>query len=66
MPTGRKTTYGRIVCDYRLQKEDPNRVQLTVGGISVEYPFDVSTSTADLVTAKLLMSFVVSTEGAKF
>eukprot|EP00957_Ditylum_brightwellii_P112989 8615853-Ditylum_brightwellii.AAC.1 len=32
VPKGRKSIYGRIVCDYRPQKQDPNRVRLTVGG----------------------------------
>eukprot|EP00957_Ditylum_brightwellii_P069291 5260180-Ditylum_brightwellii.AAC.1 len=36
------------------QKEDPNHVRLTVGGNRVEYPFDVSTPTADLNGAKFL------------
>eukprot|EP00957_Ditylum_brightwellii_P206366 15348049-Ditylum_brightwellii.AAC.2 len=64
MPAGRKAMYGRIVCNYRPQKEDPNCVRLTIGGDQVEYPFDVSTPTADLVTAKRLMNSVISTEGA--
>lgn len=38
MPTGRKCTYGRIVVDYRPQKEYPNRARLTVGGDRIEYP----------------------------
>ena len=66
VPQGRKATYGRIVVDYRPQKADPNRTRLTVGGNRVEYPHDVSTPTADMVTAKLLFNSVISTEGAKF
>eukprot|EP00957_Ditylum_brightwellii_P197990 15084131-Ditylum_brightwellii.AAC.2 len=66
MPAGRRVTYSQIVCDYRRQKADPNRVRLMVGGDCVEYPFEVSTPTTDLVTAKLLMNSVTSTEGAKF
>eukprot|EP00957_Ditylum_brightwellii_P183560 13982148-Ditylum_brightwellii.AAC.1 len=66
MPAGRRATYGRIVCNYRPQKADLNRVRLTVGGDCVEHPFEVSKPTADFVTAKLLMNFVISTEGAKF
>jgi hypothetical protein len=66
VPKGRKVTYGRIVVDYRPQKADPNRTRLTVGGDRVEYPYDVSTPTADLVTAKLLFNSVISTDGAKF
>eukprot|EP00957_Ditylum_brightwellii_P145575 11084293-Ditylum_brightwellii.AAC.1 len=50
--------------NYMLQKANPNRTRLTVGGDCVGYPFDVSTPTADLVTAKILMNSVISTEGA--
>lgn len=32
----------------------------------VDYPFDVSTPTADLITSKLLFNSVISTEGAEF
>ena len=66
VPQGRKATYDRLAVDYRPQKADPNKTGLTVGGDRVEYPHDVSTPTADMVTAKLLFNSVISTEGAKF
>eukprot|EP00957_Ditylum_brightwellii_P183661 13989633-Ditylum_brightwellii.AAC.1 len=31
IPKRRRATYGRIVCDYHPQKQDPNKVRLTVG-----------------------------------
>ena len=37
IPAGKKITYGRIVVDYRSQKEDPNRVRTTAGGNLIEY-----------------------------
>jgi len=37
-----------------------------VGGDRIDYPFEVSTPTADLTTAKLLFNSVISTPGAKF
>ena len=55
-----------MVCDYRPQKDEPNRLRLTVGGNMVHYPFDVSTPTAALETVKLLWNSVVSTPGARF
>jgi hypothetical protein len=66
VPKGRKVTYGRIVVDYRPHKADPNRARLTVGGDRIEYPYDVSTPTADLITSKLLFNSVISTEGSRF
>ena len=59
-------TYARIVADYRLQKEDPNMIQITLGGNLVNYPCDVGTRTADLLTVKLLINSVISTPGANF
>jgi hypothetical protein len=38
----------------------------TVGGNKVNYPFDVSTKTADLTTAKLLINSIISTPNAQF
>ena len=59
-------TYARIVCSYRPEKTDPNRVWLTVGGNKINYPGDCGTPTTDLLTVKLLLNSVISTPGAKF
>ena len=53
-------TYGRVVVDYRPQKEDPNRTRLTVGGDRIKYPGNVSTPTAALTTAKLVINSTIS------
>ena len=67
IPKDRTITYGRIVIDYRPQKEDPNRVRITAGGnLITDYPGDVTTRTADLTTSKILWNSVISTEGAQF
>ena len=59
-------TYARIVTNYRPEKTDPNRIRITVGGNQINYPGDCGTPTADLLTVKLLLNSVISTEGAKF
>ena len=60
-------TYGRIVIDYRPQKDDPNRVRITAGGNLIQdYPGEVTTRTADLTTAKIMWNSIISTEGARF
>ena len=59
-------TYGRIVVSYRPQKLEKHRSRLTVGGDRINYPFAVSTPTADLSTIKILWNSVLSTPGAKF
>jgi hypothetical protein len=66
VPTGRKATYARFVVDIRPQKDEPNRVRLTVGGNLIEYLGNVSTPTADMTTAKLVINSVLSTIGATY
>ena len=66
IPKDRKVTYGRLVVDYREQKEDPNRVRLTAGGNLIWYPGKTTTKTADLTTSKVLWNSELSTALAKF
>ncbi|MCP4749222.1 MAG: hypothetical protein GY874_24265, partial [Desulfobacteraceae bacterium] len=62
----RVVTYAQIVVNFRPQKEDPNRVQITAGGNLIQYPGELTTQTADLTTSKILWNSVISTEGARF
>ena len=57
-------TYGRVVVDYRPQKEDPHRTRLTVGGDRIKYPGNVSTPTTALTTTKLVINSTISTPRA--
>eukprot|EP00804_Cyclotella_cryptica_P022272 CCRYP_018126-RA/>CCRYP_018126-RA protein AED:0.26 eAED:0.24 QI:0/0/0/1/0/0.33/3/0/620 len=66
IPRDRTVTYARIVVDYRPQKDDPNRVRITVGGNLINYPGELTTRTADLTTAKILWNSTISTPGARF
>ena len=66
IPKDRRITYLRVVSAMRPEKEKPYRIRWTVGGDKIDYPYDVSTKTADLTTAKLLINSVVSTPNAKF
>lgn len=65
IPKDRTVTHARIVADHRPQKEDPNRIRVTVGGNLTNFPGDVSTHTADLTTTKLLWNSVLSTPNAR-
>eukprot|EP00804_Cyclotella_cryptica_P030315 CCRYP_011859-RA/>CCRYP_011859-RA protein AED:0.28 eAED:0.28 QI:0/0/0/1/1/1/2/0/557 len=64
IPSDRTITYAHVVVDYRLQKEDPNCVCITVGGNLIDYPGELTTRTADLVTSKILWNSVISTPNA--
>ena len=66
LPPGRKATYVRIVVDIRPQKAEPHRVRYTVGGNLIEYSGNVSTPTADITTAKLVINSVLSTPAATY
>ena len=68
IPPDRKVTYLRVsvVSAPRPEKANPHLVRWTVGGDKIDYPFDVSTKTADLTTAKLLINSVLSAAGAMF
>ena len=59
-------TYGRVVVDYRPQKEDPNCTRLTVGGNQIKYPGNVSTPTAAITTANLAINSTISTLRAHY
>ena len=45
---------------------EPHRAWLTVDGNCIYYPWDVSTSTADLTNSKLLFNSIISTPQAQF
>jgi hypothetical protein len=66
IPKDRTITYARVVVDYRPQKANPNRVRITVGGNLIDYPGELTTNTADLVTSKILWNSVLSTPDAKY
>jgi hypothetical protein len=66
IPKDRTVTYARVVVDYRPQKQDPNRVRITVGGNLIDYPGELTTRTADLVTSKILWNSIVSTPDARY
>ena len=66
IPADRTVTYARVVVDFRPQKADPNRVRITVGGNLIDYPGEVTTRTADMVTSKILWNSVLSTPDAKY
>jgi hypothetical protein len=52
IPADRTITYARIVIDHQLQKDNPNRVRITVGGNLINYPFEQTTRTTDMVSSK--------------
>ena len=66
IPKGKSVTYERIVVDYRPQKKDPNRVRIKAGGNLINYPFELTTRTADITTSKCLWNSTISTPDARY
>ena len=66
IPDGRTATYCKFVCNKRPQKDEENRTRLTAGGNLINYPGDVSTPTADMTTAKILLNSTISDPTAKW
>jgi hypothetical protein len=62
----RDITYARIVCNERPKKKDPDRTRIIMGGNQINYPGNCGTPTADLLTVKLLLNSIISTQYAKF
>ena len=57
-------TYGRIVVNYRPNKEEKERSRFTAGGNLINYPYETSAPTAGITTIKLHLNSVLSTPGA--
>ena len=54
------------MAEIRPQKSETHRNRLTVGGGLINFPGDVTTPQADLITAKLIFNSVLSTKKLKF
>jgi hypothetical protein len=65
IPKDRIITYGKLVCDFKPNKNEKHRLRLTVGGDILDYSGDTATSTADITTFKILINSTFSTQEAK-
>ena len=54
IPPNKTVTYARITADYREEKADPYRIRITVGGNLIKYLGPTTSTTADIITSKLL------------
>jgi hypothetical protein len=65
-PKDGKITYAQVVIDHRPQKDDPNRVHITIGANFNDYTYEIMTQTANLVSSKTMWDSVINTPNAKF
>ena len=66
VPPNKKVTYGKKEVSIRPNKTETHRVRLTVGGDKLHFDGDTATQCASIVTAKILINSVISTEGARY
>ena len=63
----RLNCYLRAHCSgAQTTKMDLNRVQITVVGNLIDYPFELTTRTADLTTSRVMWNSVISTPGENY
>jgi hypothetical protein len=66
IPKDRTITYVCFVIDNWPQKDDPNCVYITVGRNLMDYPYELTTWTADTVPSKIMWNSIISMPNAKF
>ena len=59
-------SYGRIIVDYRPQKEEPHRTILTGGGNLIVYSGNLITPPVYITTAKLIINSTIYTPGTRY
>jgi hypothetical protein len=60
IPKGKNVTYGHFMVDIRPTKIETRRVRIAVGGNLLQYPGDVPTSLAYLISSKCLWNSTIS------
>ena len=66
VPKDKKVTYGKIVCELKLEKEEKERTILTVDGNLLNLTGNLSAPTAYITTEKCVYNSVVLTPGERF
>jgi hypothetical protein len=66
IPKDRTVTYMRIVISHWPQKEDPNRVRITVSSNLINYSYKLAMQTANMCSSKIIWNSVISMPNANF
>ena len=61
-----KVSHRCIAVDTHPQKAEPEQTQLTIGGAMLDCNGPITTETANIATAGILLNGIVSTDKAKF
>jgi hypothetical protein len=65
IPKKGAVTYAHIVIGHHPQKEDPTCVHIIICGNLIDYPFELTTRTANIGLCKIMWNSVLSMPGAK-
>jgi hypothetical protein len=65
IPKDSNITYGKLLCDYKPNKAEKERVRLIVGDDRLDYTGDVAASTAEITTFKIIINSTLYTEDAE-
>ena len=66
IPHNKTVTYARITADYREEKKDPYRIRITAGGNLIKNVGPTTSTTADIITSKIMWNSVISTPEARY
>ena len=68
VPKDKQVTYALYVCDYRLLKDKPYYMRITIGEDRLDYKDDTRSPAANLLETKILLNSVISDahRGARF
>jgi hypothetical protein len=66
IPKDSTITYGQIGNDHLPQTDDPNRACINVGGNLINYPYELMTRMANMVSSKIMQNSITSMPNAKF
>jgi hypothetical protein len=65
IPKDRKITHGKLICDFKPNKNEKQWVRLKVGDTILDNSGDTATSTSDITTFKILINSTLTTQEAK-
>ena len=66
IPQEKIVTYARVVPDYHPQKNNPYRIRITADGNLIRTNMELTTRTAEMLTAKLMWNSMISMPGARY
>jgi hypothetical protein len=61
IPNDQTVTYAQLVIDHHPQEKDPKHALITIGCNLNDYPYELTTRTAGMVSVKIMWKSVIIT-----